>query len=155
MGGRQTLKPTVSPHSLSWTDTDWVPSLSSSVHEISPTKCRWRRENQKCLAKGPYRWILIALFFYSPELTLKLPDTGTISILYSQPVAALQILALDGTWKWIKHIDNAIVRVQSVLRTIIHSSFRWSTWEMRWIFSLVDCIKQQFIGMAFFLHFAL
>ncbi|KAH7869542.1 Clavaminate synthase-like protein [Lentinula edodes] len=36
-------------------------------------------------------------------------DFGTISILYSQPVAALQILARDGTWKWIKHIENAIV----------------------------------------------
>ncbi|KAE9405499.1 Clavaminate synthase-like protein [Gymnopus androsaceus JB14] len=36
-------------------------------------------------------------------------DIGSISILYSQPVAALQILARDGTWKWIKHIDNAIV----------------------------------------------
>ncbi|KAE9405506.1 Clavaminate synthase-like protein [Gymnopus androsaceus JB14] len=36
-------------------------------------------------------------------------DFGSISILYSQPVAALQILAQDGTWKWIKHIDNAIV----------------------------------------------
>jgi isopenicillin N synthase-like dioxygenase len=36
-------------------------------------------------------------------------DFGSVSILYSQPVAALQILAPDGTWKWIKHIDNAIV----------------------------------------------
>ncbi|KAF5388847.1 hypothetical protein D9757_005664 [Collybiopsis confluens] len=36
-------------------------------------------------------------------------DIGTITILYSQPVAALQILARDGTWKWIKHIENAIV----------------------------------------------
>ncbi|KAJ3746561.1 Clavaminate synthase-like protein [Lentinula detonsa] len=36
-------------------------------------------------------------------------DFGTISILYSQPVAALQILARDSTWKWIKHIENAIV----------------------------------------------
>ncbi|EKM77199.1 hypothetical protein AGABI1DRAFT_77616 [Agaricus bisporus var. burnettii JB137-S8] len=36
-------------------------------------------------------------------------DFGTITILYSQPVAALQILAKDNTWKWVKHIDNAIV----------------------------------------------
>ncbi|KAJ3793878.1 Clavaminate synthase-like protein [Lentinula aff. detonsa] len=34
---------------------------------------------------------------------------GTITLLYSQPVSALQILARDGTWKWIKHIENAIV----------------------------------------------
>ncbi|KAJ6552201.1 hypothetical protein DFH09DRAFT_1167358 [Mycena vulgaris] len=36
-------------------------------------------------------------------------DFGTVTVLYSQPVAALQILAQDGKWKWIKHIDNALV----------------------------------------------
>lgn len=36
-------------------------------------------------------------------------DFGTITILYSQPVAALQILTADGSWKWVKHIDNALV----------------------------------------------
>ncbi|KAF8830279.1 hypothetical protein HHX47_DHR2000528 [Lentinula edodes] len=36
-------------------------------------------------------------------------DIGTITLLYSQPVSALQILARDGTWKWVKHIDNAIL----------------------------------------------
>ncbi|KAM5546254.1 hypothetical protein V8D89_000380 [Ganoderma adspersum] len=36
-------------------------------------------------------------------------DTGTVTILYSQPVAALQILSPDGKWRWIKHIDNALV----------------------------------------------
>ncbi|KAJ7243604.1 hypothetical protein B0H12DRAFT_1203715 [Mycena haematopus] len=36
-------------------------------------------------------------------------DFGTITVLYSQPIAALQILAPDGKWKWIKHIENALV----------------------------------------------
>ncbi|KAJ6625125.1 Clavaminate synthase-like protein [Mycena sp. CBHHK59/15] len=36
-------------------------------------------------------------------------DFGTITVLYSQPVAALQILGEDGKWKWIKHIENALV----------------------------------------------
>ncbi|KAF5358211.1 hypothetical protein D9756_001600 [Leucocoprinus leucothites] len=36
-------------------------------------------------------------------------DFGTITILYSQPVAALQILTPEGNWKWIRHIDNALV----------------------------------------------
>ncbi|KAF5325264.1 hypothetical protein D9619_009988 [Psilocybe cf. subviscida] len=36
-------------------------------------------------------------------------DTGSITILYSQPVAALQILTKEGQWKWVKHIDNALV----------------------------------------------
>ncbi|KZT08214.1 Clavaminate synthase-like protein [Laetiporus sulphureus 93-53] len=36
-------------------------------------------------------------------------DFGTVSILWSQPIAALQILCVDGQWRWIKHIDNALV----------------------------------------------
>ncbi|KAK7680314.1 hypothetical protein QCA50_016554 [Cerrena zonata] len=36
-------------------------------------------------------------------------DIGTISILWSQPISALQILSPDGKWRWIKHIDNALV----------------------------------------------
>jgi len=36
-------------------------------------------------------------------------DFGTVTILYSQPVSGLQILTREGTWKWVKHIDNALV----------------------------------------------
>ncbi|KAJ7581201.1 Clavaminate synthase-like protein [Mycena floridula] len=36
-------------------------------------------------------------------------DFGTVTILYSQPVSALQILTLDGTWKWVRHIEGALV----------------------------------------------
>ncbi|KAJ8522097.1 hypothetical protein ONZ45_g1321 [Pleurotus djamor] len=36
-------------------------------------------------------------------------DISSISLLYSQPVAGLQILARDGKWKYIKHLDNALV----------------------------------------------
>jgi len=36
-------------------------------------------------------------------------DFGTVTILYSQPVAALQILAKDGSWKWVRHVENALV----------------------------------------------
>ncbi|KAF8056292.1 Clavaminate synthase-like protein [Lyophyllum atratum] len=36
-------------------------------------------------------------------------DFGTVTILYSQPVAALQILTREGSWKWVKHIENALV----------------------------------------------
>ncbi|KAF8183042.1 hypothetical protein K438DRAFT_2020749 [Mycena galopus ATCC 62051] len=36
-------------------------------------------------------------------------DIGSITVLYSQPVSALQILGLDGKWKWIKHMENAAV----------------------------------------------
>ncbi|CAL1710347.1 unnamed protein product [Somion occarium] len=36
-------------------------------------------------------------------------DFGSITVLWSQPVSALQILSPDGKWRWAKHIDNAIV----------------------------------------------
>ncbi|KAG6831899.1 hypothetical protein H0H87_003550 [Tephrocybe sp. NHM501043] len=36
-------------------------------------------------------------------------DSGSLTLLWSQPVSALQILGLDGKWKWVKHIDNALV----------------------------------------------
>jgi len=36
-------------------------------------------------------------------------DFGTITILYSQPVAALQILTPEGKWKWVKHIENSLI----------------------------------------------
>ncbi|KAI0760890.1 Clavaminate synthase-like protein [Trametes elegans] len=36
-------------------------------------------------------------------------DFGTITILWSQPVSALQILSPDGKWRWIKHVPNALV----------------------------------------------
>ncbi|KAF8068689.1 hypothetical protein FPV67DRAFT_1396300, partial [Lyophyllum atratum] len=36
-------------------------------------------------------------------------DFGTVTILYGQPVAALQILTREGSWKWVKHIENALV----------------------------------------------
>ncbi|KAI0658145.1 Clavaminate synthase-like protein [Cubamyces menziesii] len=35
-------------------------------------------------------------------------DIGTITILWSQPVAGLQILCPDGKWRWVRHIDNAL-----------------------------------------------
>ncbi|KAG9227011.1 hypothetical protein CCMSSC00406_0008983 [Pleurotus cornucopiae] len=36
-------------------------------------------------------------------------DIGSITILYSQPIGGLQILSRDNQWRWIKHIDNALV----------------------------------------------
>ncbi|KAF9011700.1 Clavaminate synthase-like protein [Cyathus striatus] len=36
-------------------------------------------------------------------------DLGTITILHSQPVAALQVLTKDNAWKWVRHIENALI----------------------------------------------
>ncbi|KAJ7825840.1 hypothetical protein B0H14DRAFT_3088544 [Mycena olivaceomarginata] len=41
-------------------------------------------------------------------LHLILRHIGSITVLYSQPVAALQILAWDGKWRWIRHVENVI-----------------------------------------------
>ncbi|KAJ6568969.1 hypothetical protein B0H19DRAFT_939513 [Mycena capillaripes] len=36
-------------------------------------------------------------------------DIGSISILWSQPIGGLQILSPDGVWRWVRHMDNAVV----------------------------------------------
>ena len=48
---------------------------------------------------------------YSEETKHRHADFGSITVLWSQPVAALQILSRDGKWRWVKHIDNACVRL--------------------------------------------
>ncbi|KAM5546258.1 hypothetical protein V8D89_000384 [Ganoderma adspersum] len=35
-------------------------------------------------------------------------DGGTISLLWSQPVVALQIMSPDGRWRYVKHVPNGI-----------------------------------------------
>ncbi|PPQ82154.1 hypothetical protein CVT24_012555 [Panaeolus cyanescens] len=49
-------------------------------------------------------------------------DFGTITILYSQPVAALQILTPDGNWKWVKHIENALVSITLIVDPFISAN---------------------------------
>ncbi|KAF7366837.1 hypothetical protein MSAN_00942200 [Mycena sanguinolenta] len=56
-------------------------------------------------------------------------DLGSITVLYSQPVSALQILGQDGKWRWIRHIENALVS---------------STRATPWSFSQVAITKPQF-----------
>jgi len=36
-------------------------------------------------------------------------DTGSLTILWSQSIAALQILSPDGKWRWVRHIENGLV----------------------------------------------
>ncbi|KZT08212.1 Clavaminate synthase-like protein [Laetiporus sulphureus 93-53] len=36
-------------------------------------------------------------------------DIGSVSMLFSQPISALQMLSPDGKWRWVKHIDHALV----------------------------------------------
>ncbi|KAJ7473985.1 hypothetical protein FB451DRAFT_1133427 [Mycena latifolia] len=36
-------------------------------------------------------------------------DIGSVTVLWSQPIGGLQILSPDGAWRWVKHMDNALV----------------------------------------------
>ncbi|KAJ7611250.1 hypothetical protein FB45DRAFT_804045 [Roridomyces roridus] len=36
-------------------------------------------------------------------------DIGSVTILWSQPIGGLQILSPDGAWRWVRHMDNALV----------------------------------------------
>ncbi|KAF5372679.1 hypothetical protein D9615_009830 [Tricholomella constricta] len=35
-------------------------------------------------------------------------DIGSLTLLWSQPIAGLQIQSPDGKWRWVKHMDNAL-----------------------------------------------
>ncbi|KAH9934534.1 Clavaminate synthase-like protein [Epithele typhae] len=39
----------------------------------------------------------------------RLADLGSLTILWSQPVSGLQVLLPDGKWRWVKHMENALV----------------------------------------------
>ena len=47
---------------------------------------------------------------YSLSLTYAAIDIDALSMLWSQPVTALQVLSPDGKWRYVKHIPNSIVR---------------------------------------------
>ena len=74
-----------------------------------------RKELEERLAQGPHWYVSRPKWGWTistkPMLTTAASDFGTITILWSQPVTALQILAHDGKWRWVKHIDNALVRL--------------------------------------------
>jgi len=44
----------------------------------------------------------------------------TLTLLFSQPVSALQILVKDDEWKWVKHVENGVVS---------YISLKWVTRE--------------------------
>ena len=70
---------------------------------------RGRRKVKKCLDKGPHRYAVLPTENNRSTAGI-IPDTGSVTILWSQPVSGLQILSPDGKWRWVRHIDNALVR---------------------------------------------
>lgn len=54
------------------------------------------------------------------QLTLgNFVDFVSLTLLFSQPVSALQIMTKDGKWKWVKHVENAIVSSSVLLPLLV------------------------------------
>lgn len=67
------------------------------------------------MAEGPHRYVRLKITRDTLHIDLStFLDVGSITVLWSQPVASLQILTSEGKWKNVKHIDNAVVRVRIV-----------------------------------------
>lgn len=77
-------------------------SYPRSDDEETRTKSVW--------LKGHTGWCFLTFFNsgLAPFIHTIL-DIGSVTILWSQPVAGLQIPSPDGKWRWVRHIDNALV----------------------------------------------
>jgi isopenicillin N synthase-like dioxygenase len=84
--------------------------MSDSAHRSAIREAMTKRRKQAMFGS---RVIQVSGFYLlcssSYELERHMPDFGTVTVLWSQPVAGLQILSPDGKWRWIRHIDNAVV----------------------------------------------
>lgn len=74
------------------------------------------------MAERPHWYVVLGIFLCLTQCQ-PYSDFGTVTVLWSQPVAALQILSPSGQWKWIRHIENALVRekifnLASILKVI-------------------------------------
>ncbi|KAI0341627.1 Clavaminate synthase-like protein [Trametopsis cervina] len=76
-------------------------------------------------------------------------DVGSITILWSQPVSGLQILSREGEWKWIRHIDNALVINAGDCMEFLSGGFYTSTIH-RVIQPPVDQRNQTRLGVYYF-----
>ncbi|KAG6856576.1 hypothetical protein H0H87_002964 [Tephrocybe sp. NHM501043] len=75
-----------------------ITSYPRSAEDEEKTKNVWLKGHTGEKVKSP------------PDTKLNEPsDFGSLTLLWSQPVSALQILVPEGKWKWVKHIDNALV----------------------------------------------
>ena len=60
-------------------------------------------------------------------------DYTTITILWSQPISALQLKSPEGEWRWVRHMENPLVRTQGVLITCF-----WSPLILRYGIQIVN-----------------
>ena len=82
------------------------------------------------------------------ELIAPILDHTTLTVLWSQPVAALQLRDADDKWRWVKHVENALVSstCKNPLCRLTHNRYsrRWSTAETRSKCCQVDTTSPQF-----------
>ena len=80
-------------------------SFPRSEEDEAKTKNVWMKGHV-----GKYTFKLFRTVTRYSHLSL-VSDIGAVSILWSQPVTALQILSPDGKWRYVKHVPNGIVRI--------------------------------------------
>ena len=86
-----------------------------------------RGQIQARLDEGSRWYVFLAQRIVKYVLTRVRPasDIGAVSILWSQPVTALQILSPDGKWCYGKHVPNGIIRVLRALHPLsLPANFR-------------------------------
>ncbi len=76
-----------------------ISSFPRSKEEEEKTEHVW--------LKGHYG--MLDLELCGTKRSLSSLDTDCVSVLWSQPIGGLQIRSPDGKWRWVKHMDNALV----------------------------------------------
>ncbi|KAJ7933067.1 Clavaminate synthase-like protein [Mycena leptocephala] len=76
-------------------------------------------------------------------------DIGSVTILWSQPIGGLQILSLDGVWRWVRHMDNALVINAGDVLTFLCGGFYPAT-RHRVIQPPADQINLPRLGVFYF-----
>lgn len=69
------------------------------------------------MAERSHRYVQLILGHEEP-CSYDLTDIGSITILWSQPVTALQIMSPEGKWRYAKHIPNGLVGIPLMLRVV-------------------------------------
>ncbi|KAJ6567448.1 hypothetical protein B0H10DRAFT_2111793 [Mycena sp. CBHHK59/15] len=76
-------------------------------------------------------------------------DIGSVTVLWSQPIGGLQILSHDGQWRWVRHMDNAVVINAGDVLTFLCGGFYPAT-RHRVVQPPADQVGQPRLGVFYF-----
>ncbi|KAJ7259900.1 hypothetical protein C8J57DRAFT_1436740 [Mycena rebaudengoi] len=76
-------------------------------------------------------------------------DIGSVTILWSQPIGGLQILSPDGQWRWVRHMENALVINAGDVLTFLCGGFYPAT-RHRVVQPPVDQVGRPRLGVFYF-----